>query len=214
VPVIAGGVEASLRRLAHYDYWSDTVRRSILLDCKADLVVFGMGEEAIVEIARRLDAGQSVRDLRDMRGVAYALGASEPPPDDALELPSFERVSEGHGGGGRREDSGEREPDLDRGEDLVGLTGQPCEDGAGRRADLESLQLALAQGDERKFGTRESGVDDDEDPDEEQLRPDVGHRRHSIAEQHAPPRPCPEPVFPDPTPKDRLTHPISRVGST
>ena len=92
VPVIAGGVEASLRRLAHYDYWSDTVRRSILLDCKADLLVFGMGEEGIVEIARRLDAGQTVRDLRDMRGVAYALGASEPPPDDALALPSFERV--------------------------------------------------------------------------------------------------------------------------
>ena len=58
VPVIAGGVEASLRRLAHYDYWSDKVRRSILLDCKADLLVFGMGEEAIVEIARRLDAGR------------------------------------------------------------------------------------------------------------------------------------------------------------
>src|SRR5690348_9976159 len=77
VPVIAGGVEASLRRLAHYDYWSDTVRRSILLDCKADLVVYGMGEAGIVEIARRLAAGQSVRDLRDMRGVAYVLGAKE-----------------------------------------------------------------------------------------------------------------------------------------
>src|SRR5258707_1143563 len=77
VPVIAGGVEASLRRLAHYDYWSDTVRRSILLDAKADLVVYGMGEEAIVEIARRLAAGRTVRDLRDLRGVAYVLGASE-----------------------------------------------------------------------------------------------------------------------------------------
>lgn len=54
VPVIAGGVEASLRRLAHYDYWSDTVRRSILLDSKADLLVYGMGESAIVEIARRM----------------------------------------------------------------------------------------------------------------------------------------------------------------
>ena len=92
VPVIAGGVEASLRRLAHYDYWSDKVRRSILLDSKADLVVFGMGEELILEIARRLDAGQSVKDLRDMRGVAYALGASEKPPDDALVLPSYEHV--------------------------------------------------------------------------------------------------------------------------
>jgi len=93
VPVIAGGVEASLRRLGHYDFWSDKVRRSILLDCKADLLAFGMGEDAIVEIARRLDAGESVRDLRDMRGVAYTLGASEAPPDDALELPSFEQVS-------------------------------------------------------------------------------------------------------------------------
>src|SRR5262249_52008373 len=77
VPVIAGGVEASLRRLAHYDYWSDTVRRSILLDSKADLLVFGMGEQAIVEIAKRLEAGKTIRDLRDLRGVAYALGARE-----------------------------------------------------------------------------------------------------------------------------------------
>jgi uncharacterized radical SAM protein YgiQ len=80
VPVIAGGVEASLRRLAHYDYWSDTVRRSILLDAKADLLVYGMGEDAIVEVAQRLAAGQTVRALRDMRGVAYVLGASETPP--------------------------------------------------------------------------------------------------------------------------------------
>ena len=74
VPVIAGGVEASLRRLAHYDYWSDTVRRAIMLDAKADLVVFGMGEHQIVTIARRLAAGETVKDLRDMRGVAYATG--------------------------------------------------------------------------------------------------------------------------------------------
>src|SRR6185437_15152487 len=92
VPVIAGGVEASLRRLAHYDYWSDTVKRSILLDSKADLVVFGMGEQPVVEIARRLASGQTVRDLRDMRGVAYALGARETPPADALVIPSFEEV--------------------------------------------------------------------------------------------------------------------------
>ena len=81
VPVIAGGVEASLRRLAHYDYWSDKVRRSILLDCKADLGCFGMGEETIVEIARRLDAGETVKDLRNLRGVAYALGAKEDLPE-------------------------------------------------------------------------------------------------------------------------------------
>src|SRR3954447_799977 len=92
VPVIAGGVEASLRRLAHYDYWSDTVKRSILLDSKADLVVFGMGEQPIVEIARRLAHGQSVRNLRDMRGVAYALGAKEEPPAGAIVLPSYEEI--------------------------------------------------------------------------------------------------------------------------
>jgi uncharacterized radical SAM protein YgiQ len=98
VPIIAGGVEASLRRLAHYDYWSDTVRRSILLDSKADLVVFGMAEEAIVEIARRLSAGATVKELRDMRGVAYAMGASESPPAqafgrDVIRLPSYEEVN-------------------------------------------------------------------------------------------------------------------------
>lgn len=92
VPVIAGGVEASLRRLAHYDYWSDKVRKSILLDSKADLVVFGMGENAIVEMAQRLQAGETVKDLRNMRGVAYALGASEKPPEDAITLPSYEEV--------------------------------------------------------------------------------------------------------------------------
>jgi uncharacterized radical SAM protein YgiQ len=101
VPIIAGGVEASLRRLAHYDYWSDTVRRSILLDCKADLLVYGMGETQIADIARRLASGETVKQLRDLRGVAYALGASETPaaptegspwPSDALILPSYEEV--------------------------------------------------------------------------------------------------------------------------
>ncbi len=77
VPVIAGGVEASLRRLAHYDYWSDTVKRSIVLDSKADLLVYGMGEKNIVEIANRMAAGATIRDLRDLRGIAYALGAKE-----------------------------------------------------------------------------------------------------------------------------------------
>src|SRR5581483_9391551 len=103
VPIIAGGVEASLRRLAHYDYWSDTVRRSILLDAKADLVAYGMGEKTIVEIARRLAAGQTVKDLRDLRGVTYALGAKESEElkahglqsvgfEHVELLPSFEQV--------------------------------------------------------------------------------------------------------------------------
>jgi uncharacterized radical SAM protein YgiQ len=103
VPIIAGGVEASLRRLAHYDFWSDKVRRPIIFDAKADLVVFGMGERPLVEIVRRLAAGQSVRDLRDVRGVAYRLGASEaeneqpaqsPTPfSPPLMLPSHEEVA-------------------------------------------------------------------------------------------------------------------------
>lgn len=94
VPVIAGGVEASLRRLAHYDYWSDTVRRSIVLDAKADLVAYGMGESSIIEIATRLRDSGTVRDLRSLRGVAYALPASESPPDGAsvVALPSYEDV--------------------------------------------------------------------------------------------------------------------------
>lgn len=92
VPVIAGGVEASLRRLAHYDYWSDKVRRSILLDSKADLLVYGMGEDSILEIAQRLDVGQTPKDLQNMRGVAFALGAKEEPPEDALVVPSYEDV--------------------------------------------------------------------------------------------------------------------------
>ena len=77
VPVIAGGVEASLRRLAHYDYWSDKVRRSIILDAKADLLVYGMGEQPLVEIVRRLAAGEPVGQIRDVRGTVYRLGASE-----------------------------------------------------------------------------------------------------------------------------------------
>lgn len=93
VPVIAGGVEASLRRIAHYDYWSDTVRRSILLDSKADLVGYGMGERGIVEIARLLQEGKTVKDLRHLRGVAYRLGAKEDPPtENVISLPSYEEV--------------------------------------------------------------------------------------------------------------------------
>jgi uncharacterized radical SAM protein YgiQ len=71
LPVVLGGIEASLRRIAHYDYWSDSVRRSILLDAKADLLVFGMGELAAWEIARRLDAGEATDSLTDVRGTAH-----------------------------------------------------------------------------------------------------------------------------------------------
>jgi uncharacterized radical SAM protein YgiQ len=71
VPVVIGGIEASLRRIAHYDYWSDSVRRSILLDAKADLLVFGMGERAAWEIAQRLDNREHISQLTDIRGTAH-----------------------------------------------------------------------------------------------------------------------------------------------
>lgn len=94
VPVVAGGVEASLRRLAHYDYWSDKVRPSILNDSKADLLCHGMGEETILAIAKRLHAGKTLKQCRDLRGVAYFLGAKEERPigDQWQELPSFEAI--------------------------------------------------------------------------------------------------------------------------
>jgi uncharacterized radical SAM protein YgiQ len=102
VPVVAGGVEASLRRLAHYDYWSDTLRRPIILDAKADLLVYGMGERPLVEIVARLAAGQTLGQLRDIRGTVYRLGASETIPPwteenldgggETLVLPSYEEV--------------------------------------------------------------------------------------------------------------------------
>lgn len=94
VPVIAGGVEASLRRLAHYDYWSDKVRRSILLDAKADLLVYGMGERGLLQILERLAKGEPIHQIRDIRGTAYRLGASQTPPEEnTIQLPSFEEVS-------------------------------------------------------------------------------------------------------------------------
>ncbi len=94
VPVVAGGVEASLRRLAHYDYWSDTVRKSIVMDSKADLLIFGMGERGILEVAARLRAGQPIESMRDLRGAAYRLGASQAPPlEDSIVLPSYEEVA-------------------------------------------------------------------------------------------------------------------------
>jgi len=98
VPVVVGGVEASLRRIAHYDWWSEKVRPSVLVSTKADLLGYGMGERTICEVARRLDAGEQVQDLRDMRGVAYLLGGKEElsehfgGDEETRALPSFEEV--------------------------------------------------------------------------------------------------------------------------
>jgi len=91
---VIGGIEASLRRLAHYDYWSDRVRRSILVDSKADLLIYGMAETAILELTRRLDQGEDISALRDIRGTAYLSGKDQQLPDHSLLLPSFEEVAE------------------------------------------------------------------------------------------------------------------------
>ena len=90
-PLIIGGIEASLRRLGHYDYWSDKVRRSILLDAGADLVSYGMGEHSIVEIADALDAGMQVRDITFIRGTVYKT-RDEESIHDAIRLPDFEQI--------------------------------------------------------------------------------------------------------------------------
>jgi uncharacterized radical SAM protein YgiQ len=91
IPIVIGGVEASLRRLAHYDYWSEKVRRSILLDSKADLLGYGMGEYCLLEVARRLKAGKRIQDLTNLRGTCYV---STKAPAQALELPSFEEIQQ------------------------------------------------------------------------------------------------------------------------
>jgi len=87
VPIVLGGIEASLRRIAHYDYWSDKVRRSVLLDAKADLLVYGNGERAIVEIAHRLAAGEAADEIRDLRGTAFSRPTG-PPPEGWSEIDS------------------------------------------------------------------------------------------------------------------------------
>jgi uncharacterized radical SAM protein YgiQ len=77
VPLVIGGIEASLRRFAHYDYWSDRVRQSVLADCPADLLVFGMGELQIAEIAGRCAKGESAREMRDIPGTCYPVSLAE-----------------------------------------------------------------------------------------------------------------------------------------
>jgi uncharacterized radical SAM protein YgiQ len=101
VPIVIGGIEASLRRIAHYDYWSDQVRRSVLLDAKADLLIFGMGERPVWEVARRLASGEKIHELRDVRGTAHVRRKGEWEEIEPSEyvtdgktviLPSYEEV--------------------------------------------------------------------------------------------------------------------------
>ena len=92
IPVIIGGIEASLRRFAHYDYWSDSVRRSILVDSRADLLIYGMGESQILEIASGLKAGVKTGVMRDIRGTCWLGSAGEYFPDAVITMPSHEQV--------------------------------------------------------------------------------------------------------------------------
>ena len=92
-PVIIGGIEASLRRLSHYDYWSDSIRRSVLLDSGADLISYGMGEHSIVEIADALNSGLLVKDITWIPGTVYKT-RSEEDIYDAVRLPDFEEIKE------------------------------------------------------------------------------------------------------------------------
>jgi uncharacterized radical SAM protein YgiQ len=85
-PIVLGGIEASLRRIAHYDFWSDRLRGSLLFDAKADFLLYGMAEKAVLELAHQLERGE---DPRGVRGLCYI---SAVPPQDYLELPSFEAV--------------------------------------------------------------------------------------------------------------------------
>jgi len=95
-PVIIGGIEASLRRFAHYDYWSDTVRRSILLDSKADMLVFGMGEKPLLSIARRLAEGESIDNIRNEKGTCVRVHgrAAVDQWKDVCFLPKYEAIKE------------------------------------------------------------------------------------------------------------------------
>ena len=91
VPVIIGGLEASLRRLGHYDYWDDKVRRSIMMDSRADILIYGMGERAMVEIAEALDAGIDVRDITWINGTCVRMKDPGIQEDDVI-LPDFRDI--------------------------------------------------------------------------------------------------------------------------
>jgi len=91
-PILIGGIEASLRRMGHYDYWSDKIKRSVLLDSGADILMYGMGEHSIVELAEALDSGLNVSDITYVRGTVYRT-KTDKIPEDAVKLPSFEQIS-------------------------------------------------------------------------------------------------------------------------
>ncbi|MDD6331341.1 MAG: YgiQ family radical SAM protein [Clostridium sp.] len=93
IPIVIGGIEASLRRLAHYDYWSNTMKRSILLDSQADLLIYGMGEHSMIEVADALNSGIAVRDITFIDGTVYKAKDLDS-VYDALTLPAYDEVKE------------------------------------------------------------------------------------------------------------------------
>ena len=124
VPIIIGGIEASLRRFAHYDYWDDEVRRTILEDSGADLLSYGMGERSMTEIARRLKKGEPVEAIRDVRGTCFlAKDPAECAFENALTLPSFEEVRENREAYARAAFVQQNENDFARGRALIQPTG-------------------------------------------------------------------------------------------
>ncbi|MGZ3460564.1 MAG: YgiQ family radical SAM protein, partial [Archangium sp.] len=152
VPIVLGGIEASLRRIAHYDYWSDKVRRSILMDSKADLLVFGMGERPVWEVADRLRRGERMEDLRDVRGTAYIINDAQMKAHEAdpakraadqkvVVLPSYEQVLEDKAAFARMSRDFQLETNPGNGRPLAQRHGnravyfnppaRPLEDGAG-----------------------------------------------------------------------------------
>lgn len=96
VPIVLGGIEGSLRRIAHYDYWSDKVRRSIVVDSKCDLLLYGNAERALVEVAHRIAAKVPVQDITDVRGTAFVRRESPPGDDPWFEIDSTEVDTPGH----------------------------------------------------------------------------------------------------------------------
>ena len=143
VNVIIGGIEASLRRMSHYDYWSNTVKKSILLDSKADLLIYGMGENALLEIASQLKSGKSAREIRDVRGTCWYTGKKEeieefvksfenqPETKRPVFLPSYEQIKADN----------EARQEWNRAVDEARASGIPEEDIVSMKKELVSSEI-------------------------------------------------------------------------
>ena len=135
--ILLGGLEASLRRFAHYDYWDDAVRRSVLIDAKADILIYGMGETATLEAADR------IRDRRPLYGIRGSAVVLDKPPAGALELPSFEEVAADktlYARAARRENA---EHDPIRGRTMVQRHGDPMYDAQGGVPAIEEVRFSV-----------------------------------------------------------------------